>query len=59
MGKMNELSMLLDDLITCGTKLAETAIALKEFYSSGTAEQPLPDRKPSSAEKSSDRKSVV
>lgn len=52
MGKMNELSMLLDDLITCGTKLAETAMALKEFYSSGTAEQPVPDRKPSSTKKS-------
>lgn len=53
MGKMNELSMLLDDLITCGTKLTETAIALKEFYSSGTVEQPLSDRKPSSAKESS------
>ena len=53
MGKMNELSMLLDDLITYGTKLTETSIALKEFYSSGTAEQPLPDWKPSSAKESS------
>lgn len=28
-------------------------MALKEFYSSGTAEQPAPDRKPSSTKKSS------
>jgi len=34
MGKMSELSMLLDDLIDCGRKLTETAQALKDFYSS-------------------------
>ena len=53
MSKMSELSMMLDDLIACGTKLAETAMALKEFYSSDTAEQPVPDRKPSSTKKAS------
>lgn len=42
MSKMSELSMMLDDLIACGTKLAETARALKEFYSSDEQEQPEP-----------------
>lgn len=30
---MSELSMLLDDLISCGSKLTETAQALKYYYS--------------------------
>ena len=47
MSKMSELSMMLDDLIACGTKLAETARALKEFYSSDEQEQPAPDKKTS------------
>ena len=47
MSKMSELSMMLDDLIACGTKLAETAMALKEFYSSDEQEQPVPDKKTS------------
>lgn len=47
MSKMSELSMMLDDLIACGTKLAETAGALKEFYSSDEQEQPAPDKKTS------------
>ena len=34
MSKMNELSMLLDNLIECGETLTETARALKAFYSS-------------------------
>ena len=34
MSKMSELSMLLDDLISCGEKLTETAKSLKDFYSS-------------------------
>lgn len=34
MSKINELSMLLDNLINCGEKLTETAKALKAFYSS-------------------------
>ena len=45
MSKMSELSMMLDELIACGTKLAETAMALKEFYSSDVQEQPAPDNK--------------
>ena len=32
MSKMNELSMLLDNLIECGETLTETARALKAFY---------------------------
>ena len=47
MSKMSELSMMLDDLIACGTKLAETARALKDFYSSDEEEQPAPDKKTS------------
>ena len=39
--------MMLDDLIACGTKLAETARALKDFYSSDEQEQPAPDKKTS------------
>lgn len=52
MSKMSELSMMLDELITCGTKLAETAMALKEFYSSDEQEQPVPDKKTSSKKSS-------
>lgn len=52
MSKMSELSMMLDNLITCGTKLAETAMALKEFYSSDAQEQPTPDKKTSSKKSS-------
>lgn len=37
MSKMNELSMILDNMIACGNRLIETANALKDFYSS-TAE---------------------
>lgn len=47
MSRMSELSMTLDDLIACGTKLAETAMALKEFYSPDEQEQPAPSKKTS------------
>ncbi|MCD7762560.1 MAG: hypothetical protein LUI14_05070, partial [Lachnospiraceae bacterium] len=40
MSKMSELSMLLDDLITCGNRLSETAQALKEFYSAPDEDKP-------------------
>lgn len=40
MGKMSELSMLLDELITCGNNLTRTAQALKDFYSSTDEEAP-------------------
>ena len=42
MSKMNELSMLLDELISCGNTLIKTAQALKDFYSSTAEEQPTP-----------------
>lgn len=44
MGKMNELSMMIDALITCGEILAETGRALKDFYSK--ADEPAPAEKP-------------
>ena len=47
MGKMSELSMLLDDLIDCGRKLTETAQALKDFYSSPDKEDSKQMSKPS------------
>ena len=37
MSKMSELSVMIDNLISCGETLAETGRALKEFYS-GTEE---------------------
>ena len=30
---MSDLTLLLDDLISCGNKLTETAQALKDYYS--------------------------
>ena len=47
--KMNELSMLLDDLISCGQKLTETAQALKEYYSSTNEDAPTKEE-PKAAE---------
>ncbi len=40
--KMNELSMLLDDLIDCGNKMIATAEALKQFYSSDDTPAEVP-----------------
>ncbi len=34
MGKMNELSMILDEMIVAGTNMVKAAQALKDFYSS-------------------------
>lgn len=48
MGKMSELSMLLDDLIECGRKLTETAQALRDFYTDTgpeTADRPPEQKK--------------
>ena len=42
MSKMNELSMLLDNLIECGETLTETARALKAFYSSDNEHSAAP-----------------
>ena len=45
MSKMSELSVILDNLISCGEALAETGRTLKEFYS-GTEEAPVkPEKK--------------
>lgn len=53
MSKMSELSMLLDQMITCGNTLTQTAQALKDFYSSeGTvapAEKPKKKESPKAA----------
>ena len=38
MGKMNELSAVIDELINCGNGLLHAAEALKEFYSSDEPE---------------------
>ena len=40
---MKELTTLLDDLISCGNKLTETAQALKDYYS---APAPTEEEKP-------------
>ena len=40
---MKELTTLLDDLISCGNKLTETAQALKDYYS---APAPAEEEKP-------------
>lgn len=44
MGRMSELSMLLDDLADCGRKLTETAQAIRDFYSetAGKPTEPEP-----------------
>ena len=47
--KTKELSMLLDDLISCGQKLTETAKALKGYYSSAE-DVTSNDEKPGSEE---------
>lgn len=44
MSKMKELSMLLDELISCGEKLTETAQALKDLYSSTDAPAATPEK---------------
>lgn len=48
MSKMSELSMLLDQMITCGNTLTQTAQALKGFYSS--EETVAPAEKPKKKE---------
>ena len=41
---MSDLTLLLDDLISCGNKLTETAQALKDHYSApAPAEDEIPD----------------
>ena len=45
---MSDLTTLLDDLISCGNKLTETAQALKEYYS---APAPAEEEKPKKSAK--------
>lgn len=44
MGRMSELSILLNDLADCGRKLTETAQAIRDFYSetAGKSSEPEP-----------------
>ncbi len=42
MGKMNEFSLLLDEMIEAGNKMVETAEAIKEYFSATPTE---PERK--------------
>ena len=54
MGKMNELSMIIDNLIACGETLAATGRALKDFYSQADEAAPtekLKGKKAPNAEK--------
>lgn len=52
MSKMSELSLMIDNLITCGETLAETGRALKEFYSAPDEDKPAaspPEKKKKAA----------
>lgn len=40
MGKMNELSMILDEMITAGNSMVKAAEALKKYYSSASEDKP-------------------
>ena len=50
MSKMSELSQILDDLISCGEKMIQTANALKECFSAEEAPSAEPKKKPSKKE---------
>lgn len=50
MSKMNELSQLIDQLISCGETLTETGQALKAFYSSAEETETLKPTSKTSAE---------
>ena len=59
MGKMNELSMIIDNLIACGETLAATGRALKDFYSQADEAAPaekLKGKKAPNAEKKNESK---
>ena len=45
MGKMKELSSLLDELITCGETLTQTATALKDYFTNTEDSKPEPKEK--------------
>jgi len=50
MSKMSELSMLIDNLISCGETLTETAKALRAYYSDTGEEKPAVQEKPKKEE---------
>lgn len=66
MGKMNELSQAIDNLITCGETLIETGKALRAFYSStepeaeklAAVEKPKKEATPVKAEKTYSKEDV-
>lgn len=50
MSKMSELSQVLDDLISCGEKMIQTANAIKEIFSADVpATEPAKEDKPDKA----------
>ncbi len=50
MSKMSELSQVLDELISCGEKMIETANAIKEcFTENSTVAEPVTEDKPKKA----------
>ena len=57
MSKMKELSMVLDELVTCGETLIKTANALRDIYSN-TAGEPEPASGPAPAQKSAKKTSA-
>ena len=50
MSKMSELSQVLDDLISCGEKMIQTANAIKECFSTEAEPEPEKAEKPAPAE---------
>ena len=50
MSKMSELSQVLDDLISCGEKMIQTANAIKECFSEDSAPAAEPKKKPTKKE---------
>ena len=51
MSKMSELSQVLDDLISCGEKMIQTANAIKECFTAEDAPAAEPEKKAKSAKK--------
>lgn len=50
MSKMSELSQVLDDLISCGEKMIQTANAIKECFSEEAAPAAEPKKEPAKKE---------
>ena len=51
MSKMSELSQVLDDLISCGEKMIQTANVLRECFTSDDAPAAKPEKKEEPAKK--------